>query len=76
MEEETQEWLNDIGLREFASKFEDLGIQVIDDLFLLEDFHLTEMGLTRYVSESVPYIFPFIFRMQMLSKEAEKIFFC
>ena len=48
MEEEAEDWLNDLGLREFVPKFKSIGIMEIDDFCSVDGSHLDEMGLTRY----------------------------
>ena len=48
MEEEAEEWLNDLGLREFVPKFKNIGIMEVDDFSCVDGSHLDEMGLTRY----------------------------
>ena len=55
MEEEAEDWLNDLGLREFVPKFKSIGIMEIDDFCSVDGSHLDEMGLTRYQVLNVVY---------------------
>ena len=55
MEDEAKEWLNDIGLRKFVSKFLELGIADVDDFCSVDAGHLDEMGLTRYALDFLLY---------------------
>lgn len=66
MDDEAKEWLNDIGLRKFVSKFEGVGVTDVDDFCSIEGGHLDEMGLTRYQALDVVLNLKFLFLPELI----------